>query len=609
MLRTARCRSFVCQAALWIASAGAARSEEYLGPWDLALSPSGEVLYVALRDARQVAWIVLPEGKVVRRVGLPAAPTGLAVTPGGSTLVVTCAAPRSTIALVDTSSGKVINTIPAGHTANGPAISPDGKRLYVCHRFDNELMTVELASGRVEGRIAVPREPVAAVVTPDGGTVLVANHLPHSRTDAVYMANVAAEVTAIDTASGRATSIALPNGSHSLRDICLSPDGKYAYVTHILSNFELTPTHLDQGWVHVNTVSVIDTQSRRVLNTVGLDEMYSGAANPWGVVCAADGQWVGVSHAGTHQLSLIEASAARGSLVYLYISTLAGAIPDDPRVGKDLHRRVDLPGKGPRAVAAAGNRLYVAQYFSDSVAVVDLDDPQKPARLLPLGPEPQLSLRRRGELLFNDATICYQQWQSCASCHPDGRTDALNWDLMNDGLGNFKNTKSMVLAHRTPPAMAEGVRSSAEAAVRAGIQHILFADRPEEEAAAIDAYLKSLRPVPSPYLVDGQLSPAARRGQRLFHSRRLGCARCHPPPLYTDLKMHDVGTKTLYEFSSRFDTPTLIEAWRTAPYLHDGRYLTVQELLGEGKHGSSHGDVDGLRPEEISDLAQFVLSL
>ncbi|MFQ5576179.1 MAG: glycosyltransferase family 39 protein, partial [Anaerolineae bacterium] len=48
---------------------------------------------------------------------------------------------------------------------------------------------------------------------------------------------------------------------------------------------------------------------------------------------------------------------------------------------------------------------------------------------------------------------------------------------------------------------------NAEAGVRAGITHILFAVRPEEEAAAIDEYLKSLRPVPSPHLVDGNLSP------------------------------------------------------------------------------------------------------
>jgi len=254
--------------------------------------------------------------------------------------------------------------------------------------------------------------------------------------------------------------------------------------------------------------------------------------------------------------------------------------------------------------------VYVAEYFRDTLAVADLqakDDVQP--RSTPLGPKPKMSLRRRGEMLFHDATICYQHWQSCASCHPDGRSDVLNWDLMNDGTGNFKNTKSLLLAFETPPAMAEGVRPTAKEAVRSGLENILFTSRPEEEAAAIDEYLKTLEPVPSPHLVDGRLTAAAQRGKRLFQSDRVGCHKCHPAPLYTDLKKHNVGTKDDYGMTDRFDTPTLVECWRTAPYLHDGRYLTVKELIAEGKHGNTLGRVEDLTEEEISDLVQFVLSL
>jgi len=150
------------------------------------------------------------------------------------------------------------------------------------------------------------------------------------------------------------------------------------------------------------------------------------------------------------------------------------------------------------------------------------------------------------------------------------------------------------------------VRGNAEVAVRAGLKTTMFADRPEEDAAAIDEYLQSLEPVPSPHLVDEELSPAAERGMRLFASRRTGCMRCHPPPLYTDLRSHDVGTQNAEELESRFDTPTLIEVWRTAPYLHDGRHATMRDLLVKEKR---HGSVEGLSPQEIDDLAEFVLSL
>ena len=125
----------------------------------------------------------------------------------------------------------------------------------------------------------------------------------------------------------------------------------------------------------------------------------------------------------------------------------------------------------------------------------------------------------------------------------------------------------------------------------------------------MDAYLKSLRPVPSPRLVDGRLSPAAERGRELFHSERVGCSRCHPAPRYTDLRAHNVGSRSPSEYSERFDTPTLVEVWRTAPYLHDGRYATIQELLVEGKHGLRRGREGRLSNQEMDDLIEFVLSL
>jgi cytochrome c553 len=371
----------------------------------------------------------------------------------------------------------------------------------------------------------------------------------------------------------------------------------------------LVPTHVEFGWMSMNVLSVLDVQQRKVINTVGLDESYLAAGNPWGVACTADGKSICVSHAGTHEVSVVDAAAAAGRLVQMYMSAAVGALPDDSGQPTSQRRRIPLPGKGPRALALASSQLYVAEYFSDTVAVVDLTAPPGDGgEQIALGPPPQLTNRRWGELLFNDASISRQQWQSCASCHPDGRTDVLNWDLMNDGVGNTKNTKSLVLSFPTPPSMAEGVRPTAGAAVRAGLGNILFADRPEEEAAAIDEYVQSLEPVPSPHLVDGQLSAAAERGKTLFSSERTGCSRCHPPPLYTDLKMHDVHSRDKYGWADRFDTPTLVEVWRTAPYLHNGLYPTVKELLVQGKHGLN-GRLEGLSEQEIGDLVEFVLSL
>jgi hypothetical protein len=188
--------------------------------------------------------------------------------------------------------------------------------------------------------------------------------------------------------------------------------------------------------------------------------------------------------------------------------------------------------------------------------------------------------------------------------------DGLNWDLLNDGVGNPKNTRSLLLAHQTPPAMTLGVRETAETAVRAGIRHILFTVQPPEVAQAINEYLKSLKPVPSPHLVNGQLSPAARRGETLFRSKETGCVQCHPPPLFTSLKSYDVGTRgPLDGDADTFDTPTLIEIWRTAPYLHDGSAATLRDLLTLANPNDRHGKTSRLSADQIMDLCEYLLSL
>ena len=302
---------------------------QYQGPCALALSKDSRTLYVACTDARQVAWVDLAASKVTRRVDLPAKPTGLVRSTDGTKLIVTCAAPKSTVVVLDAASGKTLASIPAGHTAMGPAIAPDGKRLYVCNRFDNDVSVIDLAARKELTRVKVVREPVAAAVTPDGKAVFVANHLPNTRTDLHFFGTITAVVTVIDTQTNQTTAVELQPGSHSLRDLCISHDGKHVYVTHLLCNFEMMPTQVDAGWIHSNVFTVIDTRERKLINTVGLDESFSGVGNPWGAVCTADGKSICVSHAGSHQLSVVDTPAALGKLIQMFTSPWVGAIAED----------------------------------------------------------------------------------------------------------------------------------------------------------------------------------------------------------------------------------------------------------------------------------------
>ena len=596
----------------------AAAAASYLGPVAVVASKDGKRLFVANTDARQVAVVDVASGEVTRSIEVPAAPTGMVLSPDGARLYVACAAAKSTIVVLDTASGKELASIPSGHTAGGPAISPDGKVLYVCNRFDNRVAVIDLAANKEVARVATIREPVAAAITPDGATLFVANLLPLDPSDSN---DVAAEVTVIDTASRKASSIRLPNGSTALRDICVSPDGKYAYAVHILGRYQLPATQVERGWMNSSAMSVIDIAEKKLLNTVLLDDVELGAANPWGVACTADGASICVTHAGTHELSVID---SKGLLKRLLAEPdgrekAVNDVYNDLAFLVGLRRRVGLQGRslsepvdrtqvnGPRGLAILGTKVFAAAYFSDNLAVVELKPKHgKGISTIALGPKPKLTGQRRGEMNFHDATLCLQQWQSCASCHGDARMDGLNRDLLNDGPGTPKNTKSLLLSHRTSPAMSTGNIPNAETEVRKGLAHLLFSQRPEADAVAIDEYLKSLEPLPSPHLVDGKLSPAAERGKLLFVAKQVDCIECHSEGLYTDQMLHDVGSKAPYDRSESFDTPTLIESWRTAPYLHSGQYTTVKELLVKGNHNKK---TKKLSEEQLDDLIEYVLSL
>ncbi len=165
----------------------------------------------------------------------------------------------------------------------------------------------------------------------------------------------------------------------------------------------------------------------------------------------------------------------------------------------------------------------VASYFSGEVLALDPNRCQVLKRI-GLGPQPAPDAARHGEFVFHDGRHSFQNWLSCVSCHPDGRADGLNWDLLNDGIGNPKNARSLLWSHKTPPLMSLGTRANMEEATQKGFQFIQFREIEEGDLNAVRAYLRSMEPEPSPYLVNGVLSDKARKGRALFEDAEVGCS-------------------------------------------------------------------------------------
>ncbi len=579
-----------------------AAAQTYLSPCDISLSEDGKRLSLTAHTGKQVLDFDLAARKISSALNLPAEPTGLAQSADGRTRYVTGGGPAGRVWKI--AGGKIAGEFQAGHTPTAPVLSPDGKTLYVCNQFDNDVSFIDTATGETFARVPALREPNAADLTPDGRTLFVANLLPEGRADADY---TAAKVTAIDTATRQPAAIPLVNGAEGVRGIKLSPDGQFVFAAHRVARYLVPTTQLERGWVSTDALSIIRVNDQKLLYTVLLDDVDQGFTNPWAIGFCDGGKTLIISSAGNHEISLIDypammkkaaaAAAAGRSMETSSLSFLSG-----------IRKRIKLEGNGPRALAADGEFIYIAHYYSDTLEVVRrMQDGSIKRGAFALGPEQPMTPERLGEIYFNDASLCFQNWLSCATCHPDARTDGLNWDLLNDGIGNPKNAKSMLLSHATPRAMWLGVRDDAETGVRAGLKHIQFTVRPEADALAIDAYLKSLTPVPSPYLVDGKLSPAARRGKGLFEE--LSCISCHPAPVYTSLEIVDVGTTKGQDTGKPVDVPSLIEVWRTAPYLHDGRAATIPELLKSEDHAGILQATQTLTDEQRSDLAEYILSL
>ena len=606
------------------ASLTAVSAAEHLSPTAM-VHDGGDNLYVADKTGKQVHKFSLTTQQITHTYVLPFTPEGLTMAPASETLYISGGSYSGVVLGINLTTSQVVNVIPVGHTPMSPIL--DGNTLYVCNRFSGTVSVIDLNTSSQVVQIATGREPVAQALA--GTSLVVANHLPDGPANDNY--NVL-QVAIIDTASRTVRhQIDLANGSSGARGVCVSPDGAFAYVTHLLGRYQMPTNQLERGWIWTNAISVIDIAAGELINTVLLDDIYAGAANPWAVLCSADGANLCVTHAGSMEVSIIDRvglhnrldDVALGIPVPGGFSDSADDVPNDMGFLAGLRKRVQLNGNGPRALALAGNQAWVGNYFSESLDTFDITESSPDVTEYVIGPQNTPSPARLGEQYYNDGNTCYQKWLSCASCHPDGRMDGLNWDLGNDGMGSPRNAKSLLLSHYSAPAMITGIRGDAPTAVNAGFKYIQFMTVDQEKEDAVNAYLASERPVPSPYLAQGNYSEEAKSGRQLFYGTA-GCGACHQGDLYIDPSAqddyiadvkYDVGTgRTEAPTDAERDlllkdVTTLAEVWRTAPYLQDGRAATMREVLTTYNPSDEHGTTSTLTSGQLDDLEEFVLSI
>ncbi|MFH2204775.1 MAG: beta-propeller fold lactonase family protein [Elusimicrobiota bacterium] len=567
---------------------------QYHSPLDILLAPDGKRAYAVNHTSGTVSVLDVAGREALYEIYVGSAPAQAALAPDGRVLYVTRRY-ADDVAVVDLKKRRVMRSLRTGLEPYGLLLSADGKRLYVANSQSDSVSIIDVESGETVVEAPVKREPRFIAATPDGKKLIVANGLGRG-------------VSILDAADGRVLEHRSLSRASNLRQLAVSPDGRWAYVNHVVGHDEVPTLQLERGWINSNGFSVLDLSKPGHRVTLLLDHLLDGAANPWGMALSADGKRLYISLSGAHEIAIVDTAKAL-ALVEKTAGDAVRHLEENVEIVRQLGiaRRVKVEGLVPRGVALneKAGEFYAANYYSDDISVLDAETGAVRARI-PLGPAQDMTLYRKGSLLINDAGYCFQRWYSCASCHQEDATmDGLNWDLHNDGLQNPKNAKSLHDAVDTPPAMWTTVRDSMVEGIKGGQRFLGFLPRQDRHDALVE-FLGNPPRAPNPWLRHTE-PEVIERGRELF-SRAL-CVTCHPPPTYTDMKMYKLGLRGVLDQRDDFDTPSLRETYRTAPYLHDGRAETLRAIFTDHNPKDLHGITSDMTPQELDDLIAFVKTL
>jgi cytochrome c peroxidase len=239
-----------------------------------------------------------------------------------------------------------------------------------------------------------------------------------------------------------------------------------------------------------------------------------------------------------------------------------------------------------------------------------------------------------GNLAFSSPSIlgdvARQAGISCGTCHVNGAGNAKFFmPKMSTRPGNFDTTgplfnskaDNFVLDPVRIPSL-RGARYLAPYGVdgrmpslRDFVHNVIVNEfaGPEPSPVILDAmvaYIQDIDFLANPNLgpggrLVGKVSDSERRGEALFarpfpHDPGMSCAGCHVPSgAFVDHQQHDVGSGGL------FKTPTLRNADFNAPYFHDGRFDTFDQVVA---HFDKLFDL-GLSTQDEKDLVAYLTAV
>ncbi len=571
------------------------------------VSPDGKWLLVANTDNGSVSVVDLEQHKVRHEIKVGLQPQGVTWIGAGPRAAVTLYGER-TVVFLDALAGTAGTRLTVQVEPYGIVADPEGKRAWVSHEYPGVVSEIDLASEKILREMPGGSFPRGIAVSQDR----------------VYVTEFYTGILrALDVATGQLVDAWQGHSTDNLsRQVVLHPHRPKAYLPHIRSMVKVN----DGGGSIFPQVSICDLRpgegKRRV--SFGMDT-FNGVyvvTNAWEAALSPDARRLYVVYAGTNDMNV------------------CSVIDDDYKEIEPIGRVVQA-GQNPRAIRVRpdGKFIYVYNALDFAVAVYRAD-PTTRVETIKVCDPPKTPEWVRGKVLFNTALppLSSRRWVACSSCHPDGHHDARVWQ-QPEGLR--KTTALFGLAHthplhfsadrdevqdfeytiRSPLMRGRGLLAGA-IKPKVGYTPAELDEQTGGRSKDLDAlaiYTNSFEFPLSPHIAaPGKLTPAAERGRALFLRNDVGCAQCHSGPYYSDsslqrpYKLHDVGTGSddpSERMGPKYDTPTLLGIYRTAPYLHHGKAKTLHEVLTTFNQGDRHGKTSQLRREELDDLVHFLRSL
>ncbi|MCG3172549.1 MAG: Virginiamycin B lyase [Myxococcota bacterium] len=535
-------------------------------------------------------------------------PVQLALLPNGR-LVITHAQDRR-LAIVDWSTPspavRYVDT-PCGGTFGVVAEDADGKAAWVSCNNDNLVLRLDTREWTITHRLTTPDAPGTLAVL--GDQLAIA----YWRSGRIAMLNIPA-------ARRSASAEARPLEPAAVMNI--QPPG--AAPRRISSFHALTPLiGLSQPFAAAALLVDNDGDRGRPPEQGGYGSVADGKPRiepvlwgPW------DFRYAGFSGGPKvfNSPSAMAYSAASGLLWVTHQTTNNVALIGSGRV------IANFPvNSGPRGIALSrdGRTAWVDCAFDWSVARLEAPAPaddtrvigRSPERTWPVSPKRLSPAALEGRKLFHDAEniqLTPSGVVTCATCHPNGGEDGLNWFLHTRGVPRkLRRTPAAWNAKASlAPYPRDGKFKDTAVLSRATTLELMEGAGLVVNFNAFAAYMDELKPPPGRPVADEE-GPLLNRGRELFYSKETGCAGCHQGEWFTDKSPHAVSAASS-DGDARMEkviTPPLRGVRARAPYLHDGRAASLKDLFAIHNPGDSHGVTSRLKPEDLDALIFFLHTL